>query len=193
MCKGLIVALTLHLAFWSQGSQAARSHPPLRQLPEIAKRPLDTGPGWYVDAARGDDANPGTLEKPWRTLARSLPRLEPGHTLYLRAGVYYETITCALAGTADKPITIRSYPGERAILDGGLREFFENPSEAWVPFEGGAAGEYRSARPHGNITGVAGAFGDSHIGLLTYWQLDDLRSTSETWRMHPEKKITAIP
>lgn len=176
-------------ALCCQGSLAEQSHPALRQLPEIAKRSLGSGPGWYVDAARGEDANPGTAEKPWRTLHHALAQLKAGDTLHLRGGTYYETITCSLAGTAEKPITIRSFPGERAIIDGGYREFFEKPAESWVPFEGGAAGEYRSARPYRNITGVAGAFGDSNIGLLTYWQLDDLRSTNETWRMNPEKKI----
>src|SRR5439155_1687081 len=105
--------------------------------------------------------------------------LQAGETLVLRGGVYYETIRCSLSGTPDKPITIRSHPGERAIIDGGFREFFDSPATAWVPSEGGAPGEFRSARPYRNITGVSSMFGDSAIGLHTYWLLSDLRAANE--------------
>lgn|GEM_PF-2040646 len=44
-------------------------------------------PGVYVDATRGDDANAGTLDRPWRTLARlATVRLAPGAGIYLRCG-----------------------------------------------------------------------------------------------------------
>jgi len=32
-----------------------KSHPPMRPLPVPRNRPVAEGPGWYVDAKRGDD------------------------------------------------------------------------------------------------------------------------------------------
>ena len=75
-----------------------------------------------------------------------MKQLAPGQTLYLRSGTHYETVMMAVSGTAAKPITIRSYPGELAIIDGGYREFYERPAECWEPFGGGGMWEYRSAK-----------------------------------------------
>jgi hypothetical protein len=157
------------------------SHPPLRRDPPPAKRAMATGPGYYVDAVKGDDAADGSLEKPWRTVAQAMKRLNPGDTLYLRGGVYWENVAISLVGREDAPITIRSYPGEQAILSGGLREFFAAPAEAWEPYTGPGAAEheYRSKRTYPNMRDMVGAFGDSFVGLETYWHLTDLRSSNE--------------
>jgi hypothetical protein len=127
----------------------------------------------------GHDENPGAEAKPWQSLAHALEQLHAGDTLYLRDGAYYENVVVSLAGRGDAPITIRSYPGEQAILDGGIREFFETPAEAWEPFASTAAGEYRSKRAFRNVRNVVGAFGDSMIGLQTYYHAQDLRAASE--------------
>jgi hypothetical protein len=45
------------------------------------------GASYYIDATRGSDGDPGTFEKPWRTLARlATVRLAPGQGIYLRCG-----------------------------------------------------------------------------------------------------------
>lgn len=161
------------------------SHPPLRPAPEPSARPLRPGPARFCDPVRGDDAQAGTQEAPWRTIGAALGRLGPGETLVLRGGVYYEQVYCAAAGRPDAPIVIRSHPGELAVIDGGYREFFEAPASAWEPFgpdRGGAADEYRSARTYPNIRDVIGSFGDSMIGLSTYFHAADMRATNEVWR-----------
>jgi hypothetical protein len=146
-----------------------------------------------VDATRGDDKNAGTEAAPWRTIGHALPKLQAGDTLYLRGGVFHENVYCAVAGLKDAPITIRSYPGEQAVLDGGLREFLEAPADAWVPEPKGGPGEFRSARPHKNIRDVIGLFGDSLIGLQTYWHAADLRAGNELWVDDPDKKQMVLP
>src|SRR3990172_2547185 len=98
-----------------------RSHPAMRPLPGLSNRPMAQGPAWFVDPRGGDDAQEGSEQKPWETIRHALGCLEPGVTLYLRGGTYYETVTLNASGTADRPITMRSYPGELAVLDGGLR------------------------------------------------------------------------
>jgi len=158
---------------------AQPSHSPLRQAPAPSKRPLAKGSAYYVDATTGRDSNSGNMAAPWQTIRHSLKQLKAGDTLYLRGGVYYEKTYVALHGKANAPITIRSYPGEQAILDGGLREFFEAPERAWEPFAGGGKGEYRSKARFPNLRHVLGSFGDSMIGLQTYYHAQDLRADNE--------------
>ena len=79
------------------------------------------------------------------------------------------------------PITIRSHPGELAILDGGLREFSESPETAWEPFAEGAPGEFQSVKTFTDGGGY-GNFADSMIPLHHYITFSDLRSANELWR-----------
>lgn len=152
-----------------------RSHPPLRPLPGASQRPATEGPARYVDAVRGSDRNNGSQASPWKTIAFALKQIRPGETLYLRGGVYYERVYCSVAGTAKKPITIRSFPGELAVLDGGFRAFFEDPQKAWKPVVNGTSGEFRSTRSYRNLRNLHGRFGDSLIGLQVYYHSEDLR------------------
>ncbi len=151
------------------------SHPPLRDLPTPSDRPLAEGNTLFVDAAKGDDEQVGSQAKPWKTINHALQQLSAGDTLCLRGGTFYEHVYCSVAGSAGKPITVRGYPGELAIIDGGFREFFEKPAEAWEPFSKGAAGEYRSTRPYKNLRNIHGRFGDSLVGLQVYYYIEDLR------------------
>ncbi len=155
------------------------SHPPLRQAPPPARRPLPPGPTYFVDAARGDDRADGKKATPWRTVGHALRHLRAGDTLCLRGGTYRENLYVALAGRKDAPIALRSYPGEQAVLDGGIRDFFDAPADAWEPYPNGAPGEYRSKRAYPNLRDVVGSFGDSMVGLQTYYHAQDLRSASE--------------
>src|SRR5262245_12784799 len=95
------------------------SHPPRRPLPTVSERPLAKGPAKFVDVARGDDEAAGSEKAPWKTLAHAFRQLQPGDTLYVRAGTYYERTFLTRSGTAEAPITIRAYPGESVIVDGG--------------------------------------------------------------------------
>src|SRR5215468_10421164 len=117
---------------------------PMRALPQPSDRAPASGPIYHVDAKAGDDAGDGSAHKPYKTIARAVKRLRPGDTLYLHNGVYFEAVALSVAGTAAAPITIRSAPGELAVIDGGLREFVESPSTAWEPVKGGAGREFQS-------------------------------------------------
>jgi hypothetical protein len=139
---------------------------------------MDRGPAYFVDPVKGVDRQEGTREKPWKTLAHAIERLKPGDTLYLRGGTYHEAVTLSRSGTPQKPITIRSYPGELAVLDAGLRDFYEAPAGAWEPFPGGVPGEYRSTKSY-RLGGGYGNFGDSMVPLHHYITFADLRSTNE--------------
>jgi hypothetical protein len=83
------------------------------------------GADWYV-APEGAGTNPGTKESPWDIASALDGRKEvgPGDTIYLLEGIYRrrpkELFDVRLAGAADKPIVVRSAPGRRARIDGGL-------------------------------------------------------------------------
>lgn len=175
VCYGASAPLTI-----AADEAKYQSHPPMRPLPVVSKRPLAKGPVRFVDPLKGSDRQDGTETSPWKTVAHAVQRLQAGDTLYLRGGTYYESVIVARVGSADKPITIRAYPGELAILDGGIREFHDDPAHAWEPTPQGADGEFRSTRTYMQ-GGGAGNFGDSMVPLHRYLTLNDLRSTNEFW------------
>lgn len=161
------------------------SHPPMRPLPRPSSRPLQHRRAFFVDARHGNAVNIGSENEPWRTIGEALHHIAPGDTLYLRDGVYYENVHLRRVGQADAPITLRSYPGELAIIDGGLREFFESPATAWEPVPGAVPDYYRSTHAYPNERAMLGWFADSMVPMLTYQQRVDIE---ETARIYFEQK-----
>src|SRR5262245_28701195 len=75
------------------------------------------GTEFYV-APNGSDENPGSVDKPFRTLNHGVKPLKPGETLVARAGVYRESLIYNIPpGTSwEAPVTLKAYPGEKVIL-----------------------------------------------------------------------------
>jgi hypothetical protein len=67
----------------------------------------------------GSDSNPGTITQPWRTIQKAFNTLRAGETALVRGGVYTQSIVMTRAGTAVAPITVKSYPGEQAVIHAG--------------------------------------------------------------------------
>ncbi len=80
-----------------------------------------TGNNYYVSTT-GSDSAAGTLAAPWKTISHAAAAgsgVKAGDTVFVRAGVYKETVAFAISGTAaNGPITFQSYPNETAIIDG---------------------------------------------------------------------------
>lgn len=91
----------------------------------LATAPAVCARDWYA-GPKGTPKGKGTRAAPW-DIASALQRkaVRPGDTLYLLAGTYRrrpdEMYVVTLAGTKDEPIHLRPAPGERAVIDGGLR------------------------------------------------------------------------
>ncbi|KAA3656450.1 MAG: hypothetical protein DWQ10_15380, partial [Calditrichaeota bacterium] len=51
-----------------------------------------------------------------QSLNQKIQSLQPGDTLFVRAGQYYETIAFGKSGRADAPIVVAAFPGERPII-----------------------------------------------------------------------------
>lgn len=78
---------------------------------------------FYV-APDGKRLASGSIDDPW-DLATALgapAEVKPGDVIWLRGGVHgnRNTIFSKLRGTAENPIVVRGYPGERATVDAGL-------------------------------------------------------------------------
>lgn len=99
---------------------------------------------FYV-AKNGNDANPGSMDKPFATIqhARDVVRqfphgtlARPTVTIFVREGKYYfdETLTFTSADRGDMgaPVIYRAYPGETVTLSGGIP--LENIE--WKPYKG---------------------------------------------------------
>ncbi len=116
---------------------------------------------WYYLSPRGDDANSGTEEHPWRTPEHAVRQLCPGDTLFFRAGVYLlaERIEPP-SGAAGAPITLMAYPGEEAVIDGAALD---------------AADFHQRPRPYHAETGLFHLVNASHIVIRdlhiinSYW------------------------
>ena len=84
-------------------------------------------PSTFYVSPRGDDSGPGSLERPWLSLAHATARLKPGHTLLLQSGEYAPDTTgllqvdCDAAprnGLPEAPITVRAEHERGAALRG---------------------------------------------------------------------------
>ncbi|MEH1129340.1 sigma-70 family RNA polymerase sigma factor [Micromonospora sp. CPCC 206061] len=82
----------------------------------------------YV-AANGSDANDGSLERPYATLAKAVAVVRPGQTIALRGGTYRPTEPVAIdtSGDPERRITLSNYRGERPVIDAS-----RVPAESWA-------------------------------------------------------------
>jgi parallel beta-helix repeat protein len=87
-------------------------------VPTVGTEP--EGATYYV-APRGDDAAPGSMARPWRTLRRAVRRLEPGDVVRVRSGTYAEDVDITRGGSERAPVRVEAFPGERPRLTGRLK------------------------------------------------------------------------
>jgi parallel beta-helix repeat protein len=95
---------------------------------------LALGVQFYV-APSGSPAGDGSRERPWDlpTALLQPSNVKPGATIWLRGGVYTGRFVSKLTGAPNGIITLRQYPGERAIIDS--RDAF-NVYGAWACYWG---------------------------------------------------------
>jgi hypothetical protein len=80
----------------------------------LSAQPAPTDSYVAPDGRGGAD---GSVNDPW-DLATALAKgkVPAGRTIWMRGGVYFGPFDSALAGRRDAPVTLRSYPGERAVI-----------------------------------------------------------------------------
>jgi hypothetical protein len=94
-------------------------------VPPVVVPPVVSKADYYV-ATNGNDANPGTFDKPFATWSKAYSVMNPGQLCYIRGGTYYVNVAntggnggvifSGRNGTAGNLIKIWNYPGETPIL-----------------------------------------------------------------------------
>lgn len=65
-----------------------------------------------------NDNNPGTDDKPIRTISRSVELAQPGDIVRIHTGVYREKIVLSKSGLVDKPIVFSAADGANVVVTG---------------------------------------------------------------------------
>lgn len=119
----------------------------------------------YYVSLNGNDSNPGTMAMPFKTIYKATSILNSGDTLIIRGGTYNESIYISDKNGNDTSwINIKSYPGEKVILDGqnsfdpGTTQAFTLYKSSYIHFDGIEIKNYTSA-------GIYITSGDSHINI----------------------------
>ncbi len=75
--------------------------------------------GSYFVATSGNDAFPGTISEPWRTIQKAANTVQAGDSVFIRAGIYEERIAISVSGSETGGwIVFSNYENESAVLDG---------------------------------------------------------------------------
>lgn len=80
-----------------------------------------------ASAANASDDNPGTADKPWRTIGKASATAKAGDVVLIHAGRYPEVVTVKNSGTPQKPIVFKGFGDDEVLLDGAD----EIPAEKW--------------------------------------------------------------
>jgi hypothetical protein len=94
---------------------------------DLSEVPEDSSVAEVFVSPAGDDASAGTKASPLASLAGAWRRVSDLQddaaercVITLREGVYRHAASCAIQDGPDIPVDIRSFPGEQAVLTGGL-------------------------------------------------------------------------
>lgn len=104
------------------GFQSSLTH--FRTLIAIAFLLLSCNPEGYYISHDGNDSNPGTKAKPFRTISKvNSLELRPGDIILFEANQVFEgTLSLMVEGTVTDSITISTYGDGTATIDGGTKE-----------------------------------------------------------------------
>ncbi len=102
---------------------------PITPEPTPPGPPID-GPAYYV-GPNGNDSNPGTRERPWKTFRKANDTIQEGDTVVALDGIYYEYVSIKVPGT-----TWIAENKHKAIIDGTfsptlLNGVWRNVVSAW--------------------------------------------------------------
>src|SRR5437764_6208830 len=146
-----------------------------------------TGMAFYVSTT-GSDSNPGTLSSPWRTIQHASNSVQAGDTVYVRGGVYNESVNISVSGSATAgPIAFQTFPGEQAIVDGtglvpstsGTQGLINIANQSYISFQGFEIRNYQTSSASAAPAGIWISGSGSYIQVLNNL-IHNIVTTSET-------------
>ena len=146
-----------------------------------------TGLAFYVSTT-GSDSNPGTLSSPWRTIQHASNSVQAGDSVYVRGGVYNESVNISVSGSAIAgPITFQTYPGEQAIVDGtglvsptsGTQGLINIVNQSYISIQGLEIRNYQTSSASGTPAGIWVSGSGSNIQIVNNL-IHNIVTTSET-------------
>ena len=123
----------------------------------------------YYVAASGNDAADGSIHMPLRSINMALEKTVPGDTVMVRAGTYSEKVVFPHSGRLEKLITLKAYPGEKAVIDGTGLPVTENTAlvtisnASYVVLEGFDICNLKSSTQWAGVNGVTANAGSGNI------------------------------
>lgn len=78
------------------------------------------GRDFYV-SPKGSDSNPGTEERPWKTLKKASAEAQAGSKVLISKGIYHETLKPQHSGREGAPILFQAKEGEDVLISGAER------------------------------------------------------------------------
>lgn len=148
-------------------------------LTNVAAQPAATC-SYYVNNQSPAGGN-GSMATPWNSISSSLSKLSPGQVLCVRgdatgAGRVYTEATLSVDGvngkkngTAQAPIVVRTYPGERVILRmTGSDNVLEFRDISYWEFDGFVLDGQAARR-------IGAKFGRAHFNVIRNCEIRDIR------------------
>lgn len=130
----------------------------------------------YYVATTGDDADPGTLAQPWKTIDKAARTATAGNKVIITAGLYEEHVTNEISGTPTSPIVFEGQRGTNGewltILDPST-----NLTANWGLDTSVGSGVYTQSAGYIRTMTID----DKMVGCV--WTVDTIGS--ETWRLTP--------
>jgi hypothetical protein len=123
------------------------------------------GKTYYISPIGNDNFSGLSTQQPWATFTHAWTILQPGDTLSLMDGTYYQTINPAINGQPGKYITIKALNDGKAFIDGQGQQ---DTIVLGKPWNDGAADDLPN--PQGNYFDVEGivAFNSSSTVYMVY-------------------------
>ncbi|WP_448103591.1 right-handed parallel beta-helix repeat-containing protein [Pedobacter panaciterrae] len=143
-----------------------------KSTPEGSGKPeaQTAGKDVYV-AIDGNDSNNGTLDAPVSTINKGLELVTPGFTVFVRGGTYKEKVSFSRSGRKDKVITLKPYPGEKAVISGeglsvsGNEALVTVNNISFIVIDGFDVCDFKTTNAWANVDGIVVKGGSTNVTL----------------------------